>query len=75
MSTIIDEHAALPERITASAERIRDLSKQLANELEIRNDLIIEGVDHAGLTRKQAAAAAGVSIPQVIRILSRSSED
>ncbi len=73
--TVMSEHAGLPDRIRDAADKLRDLTSQAENERARRDDLIAEAVDHAGMTIAAAARAAGISKPQVIRILSRSSDD
>lgn len=67
--------SGLMERIGDSAGRVRDLRTQLANELAIRDKLVIEAYDHAGHKQRDIAAAAGITIPSITRILSTSSED
>lgn len=72
---ISDGLGGLLDRIGDSAGRIRDLRTQLTNETAIRDKLVIEAYDHAGHKQRDIAAAAGVTIPSITRILSTSSED
>lgn len=71
--TVLDELGSLPERITASSERLADLLQLAANERETRDRLIVEAVDEAGIPQAAVARAAGLSQPQVNRILATSS--
>lgn len=73
--TVLDELGALPERIAASRDRIEDLEQATDTEREIRNQLIVQAVDEAGIPQAQVARAAGLSQPQIIRILAKSSAD
>lgn len=73
MATVIDDLNALPERIKDSAQRVRDLTTQLAHERATRDALIVAAVDEAGIPQAQVARYAGVSQPHVIRILAGSS--
>lgn len=72
---ISDGLGGLLDRISDSAGRIRDLRTQLTNETAIRDTLVVEAYDHAGHKQRDIAAAAGVTIPSITRILSTSSED
>lgn len=71
--TVLDELGSLPDRIKASGERLADLQQLVANEREIRDRLIVEAVDEAGIPQAVVARAAGLSQPQVNRILATSS--
>ena len=71
--TVLDELDSLPERIKAASERVVDLLQLVANEREIRDRLIVEAVDEAGMPQAVVARAAGLSQPQVNRILASSS--
>lgn len=73
--TVMTEHEGLPDRIRGAADRVRDLSSQLDNERARRDELITEAIDHAGMTIADVARRAGISKPQVIRILSRTGDD
>lgn len=73
--TVMEELSSLPDRIRDAAGRCADLDAQLRNERERRDELIVTAVDEGGMSIAQAARTAGLSKPQVIRILSRSSED
>lgn len=72
---VTDDLSGLLDRISDSASRVRDLKQQLANELRLRNGLIVRGVDHAGLKHKQVAEAAGMSIPNVTYVLATTGGD
>ncbi len=74
VGTIVDDLDQLPDRIRASADRVADLTKQLADEREVRDDLIVQAVDDAGMSQRAVAKAAGVSQPHLIRILAAASE-
>lgn len=74
-ATVIDDLANLPERIRASRDRLDGLSEALKKERQQRDELIVEAVDHAGLTAAEAARAAGLTQTQVLRILAAASED
>ncbi len=73
--TVISDLESLPARIKAASEHVADAQAALTNARTTRDDLIVQGHDHAGLRLREIAAAADISVPQVIRILSRSSED
>lgn len=73
--TVIDELGSLPERITKSAERVRELDQQLRLERETRDRLIVQAVDEAGMPQAKVARAAGLSQPHILRILGKSSSD
>jgi DNA invertase Pin-like site-specific DNA recombinase len=75
VSTVIDDLGSLPARIRASADRLRDLKAETDNERKRRDELIVDAVDLGGMTTAAVARAAGVSQPQVIRILSAASSD
>lgn len=75
MPTVIDEYAALPGRIAAAAQHVEDARTALANELERRDDLIVQAIDQAGMKYAAVAKAAGLTAPQIVRIMSRSSAD
>lgn len=75
MSVVIDELNGLPERIKASADRINDLTTQINNERETRDELIVTAVDEAGIPQRQVARYAGLSPAHVIRILAQAGED
>lgn len=72
---VSEDLSGLVDRISVSAARVRDLREQLAHEIAIRDGLIIDAVDHAGVRQRDVATAAGISIPTITGILSRSSED
>ena len=74
MGTIVDDLDQLPRRIEASAARYADLTKQAADEREVRDRLIVEAVDEAGMSQRAVARAAGISQPHLIRILAEASE-
>lgn len=74
-TTVLTDLASLPARITSAAQRVRDLTTELHNAREQRDQLIVEARDQAGMKVREVAAAAGLSVPQVIRILATSSED
>ena len=65
----------LPERIKASADHLADLTAQATNERKIRDELIVQAVDEAGLTMAAVSRAAGISQPHIVRILANSSSD
>lgn len=71
--TVLDELGSLPDRIKASSERLADLQQLVANEREIRDRLIVQAVDEAGIPQARVARAGGLSQPQVNRILATSS--
>lgn len=73
MPTVLEEYAELPDRIKASAERVEDLTAQLADERRRRDALIVQAIDQAGIPQRQIAAAAHLSQPHLIRILAASS--
>lgn len=73
MGTVIDDLAGLPARIKTSAERVRELELMLKNERGTRDDLICSAVDEAGISQKIVAEHAGLSQPQVLRILAAGS--
>ena len=75
LPTVIDEFAGLPDRIKACTQRLTDLATETANERARRDELIVEAVDHAGMTAAQAARAAGMTQTHVLRILAAASED
>lgn len=74
-TTVLQDLASLPDRITASAQRVRDLTTELRNAREQRDQLIVDARDEAGMKVRDVARAADLSVPQVIRILATSSED
>lgn len=67
--TVLDDLAQLPQQITASADRIAQLTQQLADERSRRDDLIGTAVDQAGLLIVEAARLAHVTATHVNRIL------
>lgn len=69
LPTVVDEYAALPDRIKASSARLVDLATETANERQQRDELIVQAVDHAGMTAAQAARCAGITQTHVLRIL------
>lgn len=73
--TVIEELGSLPERIKTSAARLTDLAEQLAAEREIRDQLIVQAVDEAGIPQADVARAANLSQPHIVRILAASSSD
>ena len=75
LPTVVDELADLPTRIRASAARLTDLTKQLANERETRDRLLVEAVDHASMPGATAARYADITHTHLLRILAASSED
>lgn len=75
LPTVVDEFAALPDRIKASTARLVDLATETANERARRDELIVQAVDHAGMTAAQAARHAGITQTHVLRILAAASED
>ena len=75
MPTVIDELANLPTRIRTSVERLAELTKQVTDERRVRDQLIVEAVDHAGMTEAEVARIAGMTQTHVGRILIAASED
>lgn len=75
LPTVIDELANLPERIKASTARLVELATQTANERATRDGLIVQAVDHAGMTAADVARVAGITQTHVTRILANASED
>lgn len=75
MATVIEEHSRLPERIKASAQRIEDIRQMLANEIELRNELIVRAIDQAGIPQRNVAEYAGVKQPHILRILAGASSE
>jgi hypothetical protein len=74
-STLIDDLANLPERIRASRDRLDGLTEASKKERQQRNELIVEAVDHGGVSAADAARAAGLTQTQVLRILGDASGD
>ena len=73
--TVVDELAQLPKQITTSADRIAELTQQLADERKRRDGLIGTAVDQAGLLVIEAARLARVSATHVNRILAGQSAE
>lgn len=73
--TVIDELGSLPARIRASVERIGELREQASKELQIRDGLIVQAIDHAKMTQAAVARAAGVSQAHIVRILANNGVD
>ena len=74
-TTVLTDFAHLRERVKHEAERVRDLRAELDNAIRSRDQLIVQARDEAGVKVRDVAADAGLSVPQVIRILATSSED
>lgn len=73
MTTVIEEYADLPDRIKKAAERVRSLGEQVARERELRDDLIVQAVDHAGITAAAVASYARLTATHINRILADAS--
>ena len=73
--TVLDELGSLPERIAASSARLIDYQAQVEAERKTRNELIVQAVDHAGISQADVGRAAGISQAHVVRILAGSSAD
>ena len=61
-------------RLQAAGQYARDCYEQWKNALEVRDNLVVEAVDH-GYSGHQAARDIEVKQPHIIRILSRSQPD
>lgn len=70
----IEQLSGYPDRIRKACDEVRGLEAQLRAERERRNELLAEAVDDAGMTQGQVAKLAGISHPQLIRILAKHSE-
>lgn len=73
MGNVIEQLGGLPDRIKASAQRLRELEEQVRLEREQRNRLVVEAIDEAGIPQGRVAKHAGLSQPQVLRILAAAS--
>lgn len=74
MGTVLTDLANYPDRIRESRERLAGLEAQVHAERLTRNELLAEAVDEAGMTQGHVAKLAGISHPQLVRILARLSE-
>lgn len=72
--SMIDELGSLPDRIAQAAERYRDLQEALAAAKKDRDRLIVQGIDHAGMTQAAVARAAGLTQPTITHVLATYTE-
>jgi predicted XRE-type DNA-binding protein len=63
---------ALRERLSTAGRAVKDAREHLDDETEIRNRLIVEAVDEAGMPQGQVARLVGLAQPSIPRILAES---
>lgn len=61
-------------RLEAAAAEVADARDALAAAMERRDALVVAAIDH-GMSQRQAARAAGISVARVIAVLASSQPD